>query len=515
MLTDYSLPLLIALPVFGGILSWLVGLIHSKWPRYIAFISMLLTLILTILIWKQTQSSIQNEVISHWLMIFNRAWITLFNIRFELAIDGLSLLMIVLTAFLGLIAVLCSWHEIKRNTGAFYLNLLWSLAAVIGVFTAIDLFLFFFFWELMLIPIFFMISIWGIDKDNGISKRNAAIKFLIYTQVAGLILLIGIFALVWTHYNQTQLITFNYDELLNTHFTPIAGLIIMLCFFIGFAVKLPVLPLQGWIADAHQHAPTAGSVDIAGILIKTAPYGLLRFVLPIFPEASQLFAPIAIAIGFITLFYGAWVAFAQTEIKRLLGYATVSHMGLLVIGIYAFDLISLQGVVIMMIAQGVTSSALFILSGQIYKRYHTFNLTQLSGLWGEMRYLPAFMMFFCAALLGLPGTGDFIGEIFVLFGTFQNWPWITAIMAFAMVFAGLYTLILIHRALFGAPAMPIDKNSTQKSLDLNFREKLILVLLLIVVLWIGLAPQLILNTSESAMTWITSITQSYSIAGGL
>lgn len=506
MFNDSLLPLLIALPVGGGVLSWLIGFLNDKWPRYIALLSMLLTLCLTFLVWQETKTTAETGL---WLMSFNQPWITMLRINFSLAIDGLSLLMIVLTAFLGVIAVLASWKEIKAHSGAFHLNLLWSLAAVLGVFMAVDLFLFFFFWELMLIPIYFLIAIWGFDKDNGVSKRNAAIKFLIYTQVTGLILLIGIFSLFLVHYLETGIITFDYVQLLNTHFDPLAGFLIMLCFFIGFSVKLPILPLQGWISDAHAHAPIAGSVDIAGILIKTAPYGFLRFVLPLFPEASQAFAPIAIAIGFITLFYGAFVAFAQKDIKRLLAHATVSHMGLLLIGIYAFDLVSLQGVTIMMIAQGITSSGLFILSGLIYQRYHTRDLTVLGGMWGDMKYLPAFMMFFCAALLGLPGTGDFIGEIFVLFGTFAQWPWIASIIAFAMVFAGLYTLILIHKTLFGAK---VHLASQKEVADLSFREKFILVALVLVVLWIGLAPQCLLNTSEPA---IQAIAHLYSNIGGL
>lgn len=509
MLTNYALPLLIVLPVIGGILSWLIGFLNSNSPRYVALFTMLLTLLLTLFIWQNihVQTLDISDATPHWLAIFDRPWIKIAHIHFSLALDGISLLMVTLTAFLGLIAVLCSWHEIKQNAAGFYFHLLCSLAAVMGVFLAIDLFLFFCFWELMLIPIYFLIAIWGIDKNQGVSKRNAAIKFLIYTQVAGLILLIGIFMLVWTYYQQTGILSFNYDQLLHTHFSTVIEFIVMLCFFIGFAVKLPIFPLQGWIADAHEYAPTAGSVDIVGILIKTAPYGLLRFVIPFFPEASHHFAPIAIGLGFITLFYGAFVAFSQQNIKRLLGYATVSHMGLLLVGIYSFDLIGLQGVMIMMIAQGITSSALFILSGQLYKRYQTFELNELSGLWGELRYLPAFLMFFCAALLGLPGTGDFIGEIFVLFSAFNHYPWITAILAFSMVFAGLYTLRLIHRALFGDS---IKRNTPV--LELSILEKVILLCLALIVIWIGLAPQFILNTSEPAMQWIA---ETYYLVGGL
>jgi NADH-quinone oxidoreductase subunit M len=259
---------------------------------------------------------------------FYLPWISSLGISIHLAVDGLSLLMVGLTALLGILAVGCSWGEIQKNVGFFHLNLLWSLGGVIGVFLAIDMFLFFFFWEMMLVPIYFLIALWGHAGSNGHSRVYAATKFFIYTQVSGLIMLIGILGLVvWGYIMTNGVINFDYNFLLAVanHLPPSFAYGFMVCMFIGFAVKLPVFPLHGWLPDAHAQAPTAGSVDLAGILIKTAAYGLLRFVIPFFPAASAQFADIAIILGLIGIFYGAWCAYQQTDMKRLLRIVYFTH----------------------------------------------------------------------------------------------------------------------------------------------------------------------------------------------
>lgn len=497
----WLLPLLIAIPFIGGLLSWLSGWIGKRIPRWIALITMMLTFALAIFLWFRSVPHHQDPLIITkplWLAEFRFSWIPSLGISYHLALDGISLLMIVLTAFIGILAVTCSWSEIQRNVGFFKLNLLWSLGAVIGVFLAVDLFLFFFFWELMLVPVYFLIALWGHDRAGGKSKENAAMKFFIYTQIAGLILLAGILLLVHAYHVQTGHLSFNYMDLLDTRLSAGAELALMLCFFIGFAVKLPIIPFHGWLPDAHAQAPTAGSVDLAGILIKTAAYGLLRFVLPFFPHASAVAAPYIVSLGTIGIFYAALLAFAQSDMKRLLAYTSISHMGFIVVGMYSGTLVSLQGLMIQMIAHGLTSSALFLISGQIYERYHTRDLNVLGGMWGSLRLLPAFMMFFAAALLGMPGTGDFIGEILILFGTFPLWPWLVSLITFSMVLAGLYALILIQRVLFGS-------SPRQVVMALNAREILMLLALVVLLLWVGLAPQLFLDTSEPAMRWIEKI----------
>ena len=547
----WMLPALIATPFIAGTLCWLVEKIDKRLPRWIALIGMIITFGFTVVLWREgAYAGLSEQVLAPtaklpWFTEYSVPWIDTFGISFHLALDGMSLLMVSLTAFLGIMAVGCSWGEIQRRVGFFHLNLLWSLGGVIGVFLAIDLFLFFFFWEMMLVPIYFLIAIWGHNATNGKTKEYAATKFFIYTQASGLIMLVGILLLVIMNYQNSGVFSFNYNDLLGT---PLGGweFPIMLCFFIGFAVKLPIMPFHGWLPDAHAQAPTAGSVDLAGILIKTAAYGLIRFVLPLFPAASQEFAPIAITLGTIGIFYGAWLAFVQTDIKRLLAYTSISHMGFVVLAIYAGTLISLQGLMVQMLAHGLSSAALFIMAGQLYERMHTRELPLMGGMWGQFRYFAPLLMFFSAALLGIPGTGNFIGEILILIGSFEQYPVFVVISTFSLVWAGLYSLIIIHRALFGketvpkyaavtdvaqpAPEQGVQPNNTALAFeasnsthkinrsyegeevhtkpinlyDLNKRELAILVLLAAGLVWLGLYPQTVLDTSSHAMQWINN-----------
>lgn len=507
---NWILPALIAIPFIAGLLCWLIEKVDDRLPRWVALIGMVITFGLTLVLWQQggmntllaTEGAVDKNNLP-WAAQFILPWIPTFGIKFHLAMDGLSLLMIALTAFLGIMAVGCSWGEIQRRVGFFHLNLLWSLGGVIGVFLAIDLFLFFFFWELMLLPIYFLIALWGHNATGGRTKEYAATKFFIYTQASGLIMLIGILLLVIIHFSQTGVLSFDYHDLLGLN---LGGweYIIMLCFFIGFAVKLPIFPLHGWLPEAHAQAPTAGSVDLAGILIKTAAFGLLRFVLPLFPTASAEFAPIAIVLGMIGVFYGAFLAFAQTDVKRLLAYTSISHMGFVVLAIYAGTLVSLQGLMVQMIAHGLSSAALFIMAGQLYERLHTRDLTLMGGMWGQFRYFAPLLMFFSAALLGIPGTGNFIGEILILLGAFKLHPIATVLATVSLVLAGLYSLIMIYQALFGKnTTAALVKQNGGKLKDLGKRELLLLVTLGAGLVWLGLYPQPVLDKSQSSMQWIS------------
>lgn len=505
------LPALILVPFISGFLCWLIDRGNSKFPKVIALLGMLITLVLSVMLWQQGQYSFEPQTRTpQWAAEFLLPWIPTFGINIHLAADGLSMLMVALTALLGVLAVLCSWSEIQTKEGFFCLNLLWSLGGVIGVFLAIDMFLFFFFWEMMLVPIYFLIALWGHKGSNGRSRVYAATKFFIYTQVSGLIMLVGILVLVLFNYKQQMAIdpqhaavTFDYMKLLGTQLPHGLDYAIMLCFFIGFAVKLPVFPLHGWLPDAHAQAPTAGSVDLAGILIKTAAYGLLRFVIPFFPQASAEFANIAIILGLIGIFYGAWCAYQQTDMKRLLAYTSISHMGFILLAIYAGNILTYQGLMVMMLAHGLSSAALFIMSGQIYERLHTRDLRLMGGIRGQFRYLPVFLMFFVAALVGIPGLGNFIGEFLILMGSFGRYPIFTILAAISLVFAGLYGLILIHRTLFGEPhAEHAHHYKAQGLRDLGMREVGILLIAVIGLVWLGLYPQTVLDVSHSSMQWI-------------
>lgn len=507
---NWILPALILVPFIAGFICWLVDKLDDKLPRYIALVGMLITLGLTVaLLQTGTFNYELGAKVPSWSAEFMLPWIQTLGINIHLAVDGLSLLMVGLTALLGVLAVGCSWGEIQKNVGFFHLNLLWSLGGVIGVFLAIDMFLFFFFWEMMLVPIYFLIALWGHKGAEGKSRVYAATKFFLYTQVAGLIMLIGILGLVVYGYMMTGMIGFDYNYLLAVANTldkelPAVAFAFMLCLFVGFAVKLPVFPLHGWLPDAHAQAPTAGSVDLAGILIKTAAYGLLRFVIPFFPAASAQFADIAIIFGLIGIFYGAWCAFQQTDMKRLLAYTSISHMGFVLLAIYAGNILTFQGLMIMMLAHGLSSAALFIMCGQVYERVHTRDMRLMGGMRGQFPYLAFFLMFFVAALVGIPGLGNFIGEFLILMGSYAKFPVFTILAAVSLVFAGLYGLILIHKALFGTPNEEQQQHYNNPLKDLNAREVVILLICAFGLLWLGLYPQSFLDISNSSMAWLAN-----------
>ncbi|MGK3116661.1 NADH-quinone oxidoreductase subunit M [Candidatus Pantoea formicae] len=497
------LPWLIIIPFVGGLLCWLAERLGAKVPRWIAMITMGLTLALGLQLWLQGGYSLtQAAGIPQWQSTFSVPWIPRFGINFHLAIDGLSLLMVVLTGLLGFMAVLCSWNEIEKYQGFFHLNLMWILGGVIGVFLSIDMFLFFFFWEMMLVPMYFLIALWGHKASDGKTRISAATKFFIYTQASGLVMLIAILALVFVHYNATGVWTFSYEELLKTPMSHTVEYLLMLGFFIAFAVKMPVVPLHGWLPDAHSQAPTAGSVDLAGILLKTAAYGLLRFSLPLFPNASAEFAPIAMWLGIIGIFYGAWMAFSQTDIKRLIAYTSVSHMGFVLIAIYTGSQLAFQGAVIQMIAHGLSAAALFILCGQLYERLHTRDLRQMGGLWGRIKWIPGLSLFFAVANLGMPGTGNFVGEFMILTGSFQVVPVIIVIATFGLVFASVYSLIMMQRAYYG------EAKSKDPLPGMSPREFMTIGVLVVLLVLLGIYPQPILDTSHAAMSniqqWFTA-----------
>lgn len=498
---------LILIPFIGGLLAWQGERIGTWFPRWIALFSMVLTFGLSAQIWFDGHYSLAAVTpgAHQWQIEFQTSWIPSLGISFHLGLDGLSLLMVLLTGFLGALAVACSWREIQRHVGFFYLNLLWNLGGVIGIFLALDMFLFFFFWEMMLVPMFFLIALWGHNAPDGKGRIYAATKFFIFTQASGLILLLAIIGLVFVHYQATggQELTFDYSRLLNTPMSATVEMVLMLGFFIAFAVKLPVVPLHSWLPDAHAQAPTAGSVDLAGILLKTAAYGLLRFGIPFFPHASHEFAPIAMWLGVFSIFYGAFMACSQTDIKRLVAYTSVSHMGFVLIAIFAGTTMALQGAVVQMMAHGLSAAALFILCGEIYERLHTRDLREMGGLWTRFAVLPPIALFFAAASLGLPGLGNFIGEFLILLGTYKLAPVVTILATAGLIMAAVYTLLMMQRAFYGSA------KSEEKLEDLSWRELATMLLLVVGLLGLGLYPQLVLDTSAAAMA---NVQQVYSAA---
>ncbi|SDL87446.1 NADH dehydrogenase subunit M [Modicisalibacter muralis] len=496
---------LILIPFIGGLLCWQAERWGEMAPRWIALGTMLLELLITLGLWWSGDYQLPAGAMAGaadgaaWAMEWRVPWIPRFGIDVHLALDGLSLVLIALTGFLGALAVLCSWTEIVRRVGFFHLNLLWILGGVVGVFLAIDLFLFFFFWEMMLVPMYFLIALWGHSGSDGKTRIATAAKFFIYTQASGLLMLVAILGLVFIHYTNTGEYSFSYEVLRNTPLSDGVAMWLMLGFFIAFAVKLPVVPLHGWLPDAHAQAPTAGSVDLAGILLKTAAYGMLRFAIPLFPEASQAFAPIAMGLGLVGIFYGAVMACGQHDIKRLIAYTSISHMGFVLIGIYSGSKLALQGVVALMVAHAFSAAALFILSGQIYERLGSRDMRKMGGLWGRMGSLSGFSLCFVMASLGMPGTANFVGEFMVLFGTFGVAPWVVVIASAGLVLAAVYSLILMQRAHYG------PSRDEQRFADFDRREYAMMLSLLALVLFFGLYPQPLLDTTASAMSQVQQI----------
>jgi NADH-quinone oxidoreductase subunit M len=363
---------LIGILLIAGALAWLTARLSEQLSRWISLVAIALDFLLAARIWIGRASRGTNP----WLDELDWSWIPSFGIHFHLALDGLSLLLLMLTFFLGIVAVLASWTEIRERVGFFHFNLMWVLAGIAGVFLAVDLFLFYFAWELMLVPMYFLIVIWGHER-----RVYAGVKFFLFTQCSGLLMLIAILALCFIHYRSTGIYTFEYSELLGTQFSGGAELWIMLGFFGAFAVKLPVVPLHTWLPDAHTEAPTTGSIILAGLLLKTGAYGMLRFVIPLFPRAAHEFTPVALALGAIGIVYGSVMAFSQTDLKRLVAYTSVSHLGFVLLGIFSWNPLALQGAIMTMICHGLSTGGLFVMVGGLQERMHTRDLDRMGGLW--------------------------------------------------------------------------------------------------------------------------------------
>lgn len=475
---------LIGILLVGGILAALAARWSDQLPRWISLVAIGTDLALAANLWLGKASGDSRQ----WLKELNVNWIPSFGIHFHFALDGLSLLLLLLTFVLGIISVLCSWREIRERIGFFHFNLLWVLAGIASVFLAMDLFLFYFAWELMLIPMYFLIVIWGHER-----RVYAGAKFFLFTQCSGLLMLIAILALYFAHHHTTGVYTFEYSELLGTQLSSGAERWIMLGFFIAFAVKLPIVPFHTWLPDAHTEAPTAGSVILAGLLLKTGAYGLLRFVVPMFPHAAHEFTPVALVLAVIGIVYGAVMAFAQTDLKRMVAYTSVSHLGFVLLGIFSWNPLALQGAILTMICHGFSTGALFVLVGGIQERLHTRDMEKMGGLWTTAPRLSGSGMFFCMASLGLPGLGDFIGEFLVLLGTYKVSIPITVVACIGVFASTIYALRLVQRVFQGP-----NTNAWQIP-DLTPREGAMMAAMITALLWLGFYPQPVLNTFTQAM----------------
>jgi NADH-quinone oxidoreductase subunit M len=416
-------------------------------------------------------------------------WINQPPINYHLGVDGISMFLVILTTFLTPISVLASWKSIDHRVREFFIMLLMLEVGVIGVFLAFDLFLFFLFWEVMLIPMALLIGIWGHER-----RVYAAVKFILYTMAGSIFMLVGI---IWL-YNATG--TFDLpsiQQILGNGvlvLAPQTEMLLFLAFFVAFAIKVPLFPLHTWLPDAHVEAPTAGSVMLAGILLKMGTYGMIRFCLPLFPEASHRAAPWIAVLAIIGIIYGALVAMVQPNLKKLVAYSSVSHLGFVVLGIFAFHNISMQGAVYQMLAHGISTGALFLLVGMLYDRRHTFEISEYGGLATPMPKLAAFFLFAALSSLGLPMLNGFVGEYLILLGTYQrHWPW-ASWAALGVILSACYLLWSYQRVFFGE--ITKDKNRTLP--DTSARERWILVTMAVVTLWMGIGSVFITRRTATA-----------------
>jgi len=480
---------LILVLLAGGAAALLAEGWDARFPRRVALGALIVDAIVLLLgVWG-TEPGAVDGLPGTWYSVFELEWIPRFGISVLLAMDGLSLALVALTLFLGIVSVVSSWSEIAARTGFFHANLLWTLAGVVGVFMALDLFLFFFFWEVMLVPMYLIIAIWGHE-----ARGYASMKFFLFTQISGLLMLMAILALVLNHYAATGTLTFSYAELLGAAPGGALGVWIMLGFLAAFLVKLPAVPVHTWLPDAHTQAPTAGSVILAGILLKTGGYGLIRFLVPLFPEPAMTLQGAMMALGAASVLYGGVLAYAQSDFKRLVAYSSVAHMGFVLLGVFAWNALAVQGAVMQMVAHGLSTAALFMLAGLLQERLHTREMSRMGGLWVRAPRMGAVSMFFVIASLGMPGLANFVGEFLVLMGAFRVDVVITVAAALGMVVAAIYALSLMQRSFQGEPNREIRLLP-----DLNAREMSVMVLMMLGLVWLGFHPQTLFEVSAPAI----------------
>ena len=488
MQQTYLLSVLTFLPVAGTLALLLLRDDDHLWIRRLALTTAVVEFVLSLLLLRGFDL---HSTGYQWEEF--RAWIPQPPIHYHLGVDGLSLFLILLTTLLTPISILSSWKSIDQRVKGFFISLLVLETGVVGVFVSLDLFLFFLFWEVMLIPMYFLIGIWGHGR-----RVYAALKFVLYTMFGSILMLV---AILWL-YRITAVSgypTFDVSQIQGllsngTLTMPLRTEYLLFgAFFLAFAIKVPLFPLHTWLPDAHTEAPTAGSVMLAGVLLKMGTYGMLRFCLPLFPDAARRFAPIIAVLAIIGIVYGALVAMVQVDLKRLVAYSSVSHLGFVVLGIFAFHQISIQGAVYQMLNHGISTGALFLCVGMLYDRRHTHLISEFGGLATPMPVLAALYLFSCFASAGLPMLNGFVGEFLILAGTFQkNAAW-ASWAALGVIFSAVYLLWSYQRVFFGSITQ--DKNGRLP--DLDSRERGILFVIAALILWMGIGSPFFTRRTEA------------------
>lgn len=472
------------LPAAGGLALLLLEKDDYAWIRRLALVTAVAEFGISLLLLRGFRPEVPG-----YQFVELREWIAVPNIDYHMGLDGLSLWLVLLATFLTPVSMLASWKSIKTNVKGFFLMLLVLETGMVGVFLALDLFLFFVFWEVMLIPMYFLIGVWGHER-----RIYAAVKFVLYTMAGSVLMLV---AILWL-YNITG--TFNLPEIqaaLHSGQVPLplgTEKLLFLAFFGAFAIKVPLFPVHTWLPDAHVEAPTAGSVILAGVLLKMGTYGMLRFCLPLFPDAARDYSGVIGAIAVIGVIYGALVAMVQPDFKKLVAYSSVSHLGMVVLGIFAFNEIGIQGAIYQMLNHGISTGALFLVAGMLYDRRHTHLISEFGGLVTPMPRLSAFFLVICLSSIGLPMLNGFVGEFLILNGTWLANPWWAGASATAVILSAVYMLWAYQRLIFGEVAK--EKNGELP--DASLRERGMLAALCALILLMGVASPIFTRRTEVA-----------------
>jgi len=488
LLLGDSITRFVFFPTIAGLpLLFLRGTSQSAAKIYALIVSLVELALIGLFVaghWSATGMIVRDAVIP---------WIDLapLSIVYEVGMDGISLPLVLLTGLLLPIVLLGSWRGIEKHWGGYAFSMLLLTTGILGALVALDLFVFYVFWEVMLIPMYLIIGIWGADR-----RIYAAVKFFLFTMAGSLLMLLGILWLGWTHGQLTGQWSFRYEDLLRLDLPIGQQLWLFGAFAVAFAIKVPMFPVHTWLPDAHVEAPTGGSVILAGILLKLGTYGFLRFALPLFPHASDRLAPWLLSLALVGILYGALVAWVQVDMKKLVAYSSIAHLGFVMLGIVACDLVAWQGALLQMVNHGLSTGALFLLVGMLYERRHTKKFEEFGGLAKVMPWFAIVLVFSTLASVGLPALNGFVGEFLVLVGTFKaGWRWFASLATFGVVLAAVYLLKMLQETLWG----PITKKENESLPDLSAREFLTLAPLCVFMLWIGVAPKPFLEPSRPAL----------------